>query len=97
MYEFEKETYMPPVQQEIKDAIKACAYYLKDNCKARLIVYNFEDLRESAEMCIAHLLRISLEGTPNLLEDPKDPKVSIYVFFTELQFVSSLVFLAFSM
>lgn len=67
---------MPPVQREIKEAIMRCAEHLKENCKARLIKYNYDDLRESPEMCVAHMLRIGLEGCPNLLEDPKDPKVS---------------------
>lgn len=76
MYEFEKETQMPKVIPEIKEAIIKCAEHLKENCKARLIKYNYDDLRESPEMCVAYMLRIGLEGCPNLLEDPKDPKVS---------------------
>lgn len=75
MYEFEKESYMPPVQEEIKEAIRKCAQHLKENCKLRLIQYTYDDLRESPELCVAHLLRISLEGCPNLLEHPQDPKV----------------------
>lgn len=80
MYEFEKESYMPPVQKEIREAITKCAHHLKENCKSRLITYNYDDLRESAEMCIAHLLRIKLDGAPNLLEDPKNPKVSSVLY-----------------
>lgn len=77
MYEFEKETHMPPVQEDIKEAITKCAYHLKDNCNSRLIKYNYEDLCESAEMCVAQMLRIDLGDCPNLLEDTKNPKVRL--------------------
>lgn len=76
MYEFEKETNLPPVHDEIKEVIRKCANHLKNCCNSRLINYSYEDLRESAEMSVAQLLRVNLEGIPNLLEDPNDPKVS---------------------
>lgn len=74
MFEFEKESLMPPVQDDIKKAIKRCADHLKQNFKAKVTAYTFDDLRESCEIGIAHLLRI--KDVPNLLQDANDPKVS---------------------
>lgn len=67
---------MHPVQNDIKEGIKKCVDHLKQNCKSKVIVYSFDDLCESGEMCAAQMLRINMTGSPNLLEDPKDPKVS---------------------
>lgn len=76
LYEFEKESYLPPVQAEIKEAVRKCAFHLKENCNSKVKKYIYDDdLSESAEMCIASLLRINLDGIPNLLEDPSNPKV----------------------
>lgn len=73
MEEVDSSSFMPRVDDEIKERLRKCVDHLRDNCKANIIDYPFPELGESCEIGTAALLPI--EGIPKLLENPNDPRV----------------------
>lgn len=64
-----------PVQQEIKESLKAAVNYLERECGCQVDDYKFNDLKYIAEMT-ASIYGI-VKDVPELLKDTSNPEVRI--------------------